>query len=243
LLESTDSGARWTLIPQPLPGWPVEELSFVSPTTGYEISEGRLFFTRNRGRRWQEIASVPTTYIGEPPQISFSSASDGYLLTHYANQEGGNILFRTEDGGRTWTPEDLYFAAGGATGTVDYAATDHESAFFETTTGGLNPNRSKLTLTISGPSKVRAASLGRTGRKVRLLGHLRPAIGGESVVISYLNKDASWSSENVTVRSGGTFALTVSGVKATTDFVAHWNGNDQYSGAGTPAVQFKVNRR
>jgi photosystem II stability/assembly factor-like uncharacterized protein len=243
VLESTSGGSSWTLIPRPLPKHPVTAISFVSSTTGYEISDGRMFFTRNRGRSWREILSADVTNVDSFVQLSFSSASDGYVL----GQLGGvnDVLERTEDAGRTWTPETLPFTLGSVTaaGAVDYAEGKEASSLFQTTDGGLSANHSTLTLAISGPRKLSSAKLKRLGRRVRLIGHLNPALGGENVVISWITGGGSWRSKNVTVTSSGTFALTVTGIRATTNFIAQWAGNDLDSGAGTPATQLTVTTR
>jgi photosystem II stability/assembly factor-like uncharacterized protein len=242
VLESTNGGSRWSLIPRPLPKRPVTAISFVSPSTGYEISSGRLFFTRNSGRNWKEILSVGSSGIGAPAGLSFSSASTGYVLSKFSG--AGKFPLRTSDGGRTWTPEILPTAitAVAAAGPVDYAA-GGAVGLFQTTDGGLSANPSTLTLAISGARKLSVAKLKKAGGNVRLLGRLSPAVGGEEVVISFLSTGGSWRSKAVTVTSSGTFALAVSGVRASTSFVAQWSGNDLYSGAGTPAARLTVTRK
>ncbi len=249
VLESTNGGTRWTLIPRPLARRPVSAISFVSASTGYEISSGRLFFTRNGGRGWHEIFSVGRSDIGGVGSLSFSTASSGYVLSGF---EGGpRMPLRTTDGGRTWTPE-LLPGAGivsvAAAGQVDYAAggvrpNSPPGGLFETSSGGLSVTPSALTLSIAGARKLTAARLRRAGNSVRLLGRLAPAVGGENVVVSFLTAGRGWRSRNVTASSSGTFALTVPSIRASTSFVAQWSGNDVVSGAGTPAVQLTVTRK
>ncbi|HYM55722.1 MAG TPA: hypothetical protein VES97_10190, partial [Solirubrobacteraceae bacterium] len=242
VLESTNGGARWTLVPRPLPKRTVSAISFVSPTTGYEISSGRLFFTRNGGRSWKEILSVGSSAIGGAAGLSFSSASTGYLLSKFGG--AGKFPLRTSDGGRTWTPEILPtgITAVAAAGPVDYAA-GGAGGLFQTTDGGLSANPSTLKLAISGARKLSVAKLKKAGNRVHLAGRLSPAAGGEEVVISYISTGGSWHSKAVTVTSSGTFALVLSGIRASTSFVAQWSGNDLDSGAGTPAVQLTVTKK
>ncbi len=242
VLESTDDGSSWTLIPRPLPAHPVAAIAFVSPSTGYEVSAGRMFFTRNRGRSWTAIPSVDVSGVDSLVQLSFSNAARGYVLGQFDG--ASDVLERTENGGATWTPEILPFTPGSVTaaGAVDYAEGKEASSLFETSDGGLNATPSMLTLAISGSHRLSAARLRKAGRQVRLIGHLNPAIGGETVVISWF-ADGRWTFKNVTVASSGTFALTATGIKATTDFIAQWAGNDLLSGAGTPAIQLTVMRR
>lgn len=242
VLESTNGGSSWALVPRPLPQHPVAAISFVSPTTGYEIADGRMFFTRNRGRSWREILSVDVANIGSIVQISFSNASDGYVLGQLQGKE--DILMRTENGGATWTPEILGFPLGSviAGGLVDYAEGSSITGLFQTTDGGLSPTPSTLTLAIVGPHKLSPTKLKRTGNQVRLIGHLSPALEGEIVVVSYFT-NGSWHYKNATVSSTGTFALTVTGIRSTTDFIAQWTGDDLVSGAGTVATQLTVSHR
>ena len=242
MLESTDGGGSWTLIPRPLTKHPVTAIAFVSPTTGYVTSDGSMFFTRDRGRSWRQILSVDASDVDSIVQLSFSSASDGYVLGQFDGSS--DVLERTEDGGATWTPEILPFTLGSVTaaGTVDYAEGKEASSLFETTDGGLSATASSLTLAISGAHRLSVARLSREGDRVRLIGHLNPALGGENVAVSWAT-DGTWHFKNVTVTSSGTFALTVPGIRATTDFVAQWSGNDLDSGAGTPAVALTVTRK
>ncbi len=247
VLESTDGGSRWTLVPRPLPKHPVSAISFVSPTTGYETSAGRMFFTGNRGHSWREILSIGAAGPDAPGQMSFSSALDGYVHVPFDAAGAANVLLRTENAGRSWTPESLPAAVDvvAAAGSVDYAAGENGSsdALLQTTSGGLNAVPSALTVSIQGPRRLSAKKLRRTGNRVHLLGRLAPATGGETVVVSHRALGGSWHVRDVTVTSNGTFAMTVSGVTQTTDFVAQWLGDGPESGAGTPAVRFTVTGR
>jgi len=244
VLESTDGGAQWVLIPRALVKHPVSAISFVSPTTGYETSDGRTFFTDNGGRSWREILSVGAASLDAPGQMSFSTALKGYLHVPFGAAGAANVLLRTENGGRSWTPENLPAALNvvAAGGLVDYAGGENGTAdaLFQTTDGGLNQSPSTLTLGIAGARRLSAGKLKKSGDRVRLVGHLNPALGGETVTVSHRTIGGSWHSRDVTVSSSGTFAVTVSGVSQTTDFLAQWIGEGTESGAGTPAVRLTV---
>ncbi len=242
LLESTNGGTSWTLIPRPLPKRTISSVSFISPTTGYVVSSGRLFFTRNSGRNWREIVSVGTSAIGGAQGLSFSSASDGYLLSKFHG--AGKFPLRTENGGRSWTPEitPVAITAVTAAGSVDYAA-GATGGLFDTTDGGLSANASTLTLAISGAHKLSVAKLKKAGGRVHLGGTLTPAVGGEEILISYMSTGGGWHSKVVDASSTGAFTLTLPGIKASTDFVAQWSGNDVDSGAGTAATVLTVTRK
>ena len=242
VLESTNGGSSWTLIPRPLPKQTVSGVSFVSPSTGYEISAGHLFFTGDSGRKWKEVNSLGTSSIGGAAGISFSSASDGYVLSKFKG--AGAFPLRTENGGRTWTPEitPVAISAVTAAGPVDYAA-GASGGLFETSTGGLGANPSSLTLTITGARKLSVAKLKKAGNRVHLSGTLSPAVGGEEVVISYATLGGAWHSKSVIVTSSGSFSLVLPGVRVSTDFVAQWAGNDLDRGAGTAAVALTVTKK
>jgi photosystem II stability/assembly factor-like uncharacterized protein len=239
VLESTNDGRSWTLVPRPLSQHPVTAIAFVSPTTGYVVSDGRMFFTGNRGHSWREILSVDTADVESMLQLSFSNASDGYVLGQLQGKD--NVLMRTENGGATWTPEILGFPLGSVTagGLVDYAEGGSITGLFQTTDGGLSPTSSTLTLAIAGSHKLSPAKLKRTGNRVNLSGRLSPALEGEIVIVSYFTNGA-WHYKNATVNSSGTFALTVTGIRTTTDFIAQWTGNDLVSGAGTVVTQLTI---
>ena len=244
VLESTDGGSRWALIPRPLGKHAVSAISFVSPTTGYETSAGRTFFTDNRGRSWREILSVGAASPDAPGQMSFSTALKGYIHVPFDVAGAANVLLRTENGGRSWTPESLPAALNvvAAAGSVDYAGGENGTtdALFQTTDGGLSVSPSSLTLSIAGAHRLSARGLRQRGDRVRLIGRLSPALGGETVAVSDHTLGSPWQVQDVTVSSSGTFTLTVSRVTQTTDFVAQWLGDGPVSGAGTAAVRLTV---
>ena len=220
----------------------MEALSFVSPSTGYVVSRQRLFFTRNTGHTWKEISSLGTEALGGQGNLSFSSAADGYVLARFDGRE--NVLLRTSDGGRTWTPESLPQKLGSVTagGSFDYAAA--EAGLFETTDGGLSPTSSKLTLALSGPRRLSRARLRRAHGRVKLKGVLSPAQGGEEIVVAYrVPGRAVWHRRLVTAASSGAFSVSVSGISATTEFVAQWAGEGSLAGAGTAAIALTVTKR
>lgn len=241
-IESLDGGAHWTLIPRPLANGNVEAVSFLTPRAGYEVSRQRLFFTRNAGRKWTEISSLGTPALGGEGMLSFSNAQDGYALTAVSAHH--DVLLRTTDGGRSWMPEALprHLLSVAADGAVDYAV--GEGALFATTDGGRSTGSSTMTLGISGSHRLSRARLKKAHGRVRLAGRLSPAQGGELVRVAFRRVGrAVWQGRSARVASNGSFSLTVSGVSASTDFVAQWNGEGPVGGAGTPAVRLTVTRR
>jgi photosystem II stability/assembly factor-like uncharacterized protein len=242
-IESTDGGAHWKPIPRPLSGGIVEGLSFVSPTTGYELSRQRLFFTRNSGRSWQEISSLGIQPRGGEGQLSFSSVADGYVIGTFHGRR--DVVLRTGDGGRTWAPEILPRTVESVTagGGVDYARGTGNTLFL-TNDGGLSPSASSLTLALAGPHRLSRAKLHRRHGRVVLSGRLSPAQGGETVTISYRNTGMSaWTHRDVTVASDGSYSLTLAGIASSTSFVAQFLGASPIAGSGSPAVALTVTRR
>ncbi len=244
ILESSDDGAHWALLPYPAPGRSLADVSFLSANVGYVLVEGRIYFTRNRGRGWREILSLPSNEHAEPPTMSFSSVSDGFVATRYADEEGGNIVFRTENGGRSWTPEQLPNHIGGVTASrgLAYAVREGGGEVFLTSRGGLSGAPSDLALAISGPATRSPRALARAHGKVTVHGHLSSAEAGAVVQISSLQAGGGWEAESVTTDAHGDFSLTVDEISATTSFVADWNGDDAHRGAGTRPVQLTVRR-
>lgn len=249
VLESADGGLHWSRLPSPVPREGAQAISFVSSTTGYELCDDRLFFTRNRGRTWKEVLALGATpnTIFPPVNLSFSSTRDGYVLLGYdENSSLEDTILVTHDGGRSWVPQQLagfglsQVAAGGA---VDYAIGEAPAFIFRTTSGGRSANSSALTLSIIGARRVSAAKLKRTGGTVRLVGHLRPALAGARVTIAYISpRHLFWRHKTATVNAKGIFTLAVSQIHATTDFVAQWQGTNRVDGAGTGVTRLIVTR-
>jgi photosystem II stability/assembly factor-like uncharacterized protein len=242
-IESTDGGAHWKLIPRPLSSGIVEGLSFVNPTTGYVLSRQRLFFTRNSGKSWREISGLGIQPQGGEGDMSFSSASDGYVIGTFRSRH--DVVLRTGDGGVTWAPEILPRGVESVTagGEVDYAKGAGGSLFL-TADGGLDASASSLTLALAGPHKLARAKLHRRHGRVSLSGRLSPAQGGERVTISYRTAGRSvWTHRDVTVASDGGFSLTVGGIASSTSFVAQWAGASPLSGAGSAVATLVVTRR
>jgi photosystem II stability/assembly factor-like uncharacterized protein len=242
ILESTDKGAHWRLIPHPPIRSDLSGVSFLSPKVGYALLQGRIYFTRDAGESWREILSLPSNESAEPPAISFSSVADGYVATRYADEESGNIIFRTENGGRTWTPEALPNHIGGVTASGDlaYAVGESGGFIYVTKSGGLAGAPSHLELAISGPAIRSARTLAKASGHVTVHGRLTPAVAGVPVQISWLSQGGGWQAEPTTTNAEGAFALTVDEISTTTWFLAQWNGDDANRGAGTAPVRLTV---
>ena len=105
LYKTADSGQTWDSVPLHLPAVDVSAvyLDFVNPQTGWVVlkmvsssafSIGRLFATTDGGQTWDE-RQIP---LGEP--VQFSDALHGWV----SGGPMGDEFYRTDDGGRTWSP-------------------------------------------------------------------------------------------------------------------------------------------
>jgi photosystem II stability/assembly factor-like uncharacterized protein len=242
LIQSTNSGRTWQSIP--LPGRSLTDVSFVTPTTGYVIqNDNRVFFTRNRGRKWTEINSIG---VGGLATVSFSSVRNGYVVDN-GSQSGAfaNIdVLHTTNGGKSWQPQFVIGQGGDvlSTPSADYFLSDLTfpdqpgfTGLFSTTSGGASPQRSSLSISI-GPKNLSVAKLRKAGHKIKVKGKLQPVTSvGETVQISHRTIGGRWSDADVGVATNGDFSYTIHGVKKTTDVVALALGDGVNSGAGTSA--------
>jgi photosystem II stability/assembly factor-like uncharacterized protein len=245
VLESTDAGATWRLVPHPpTTADYVDDVSFLNANVGYEILNGRIYFTRNRGRSWRRIVSLPADEHLDTPMISFTSERDGYAVARYPYEESGNIIFRTEDAGRTWIPEQVPAGIAGVTanGTLAYAVNEGLGLVYVARNGGLAGEPARLTLAIVGRATRTSRALARSHGKVTVHGKLSPGVAGAQIHVSWLTVGGDWSGETTTTDSRGSFSYTLDEVESTTWFVANWNGDDVNHGAGTVPVRMTVRR-
>ncbi|MGO9959642.1 MAG: WD40/YVTN/BNR-like repeat-containing protein [Solirubrobacteraceae bacterium] len=254
LFASTSGGGAWKAIPEPLAKG-LDGVSFVSPSTGYVLTDGgaRVYFTRDLGRKWTQIA------LGAWPVaagISFSSASDGLVALADNNFQDPYFdavdLLATTNGGKTWQPEVIDGEQAGlilATPAADYydeagqnGGVNPGYGLFATTDAGLSPNPSTLKISI-GRTRLTAKALKKAGDKVTVTGSLSPVTSiGEHVLVSYQTAGRSWRGGLVTVATNGDFSEVIPGISATTAFVAQSVGNGLYGGAGTPLTVLTVKK-
>ena len=242
ILESTNAGAHWKLIPSPLAAGQIYSVSFLSPNVGYAMADDRLYFTRDAGKRWQaRRLSLPLNGTGEPSFISFSNIKDGFAATSYPDEEEGAVMFRTEDGGRTWIPEALPSGIGAVTARADiaYAAQKSGGEIFLARGSGLAGVPSRITITINGPTTRTTASLRKAHGYVTVHGQLTPALPNVTVHVSWHIGD-EWESEDTRTDDHGAFSVTPQEVEQTITFLADWDGDGTYRGASTSPVRLTV---
>lgn len=99
-----DGGRHWTSSPIPAKGLPdiIHEISFTSPQTGWAVASslnhapGLYRFT---GTAWVPV-KAPAAFADQPPQIDLVTRKIAYVS---ANTAQGERIWRTADGGASWT--------------------------------------------------------------------------------------------------------------------------------------------
>jgi photosystem II stability/assembly factor-like uncharacterized protein len=97
---------QWRALPaEPYRG-KQDDIFFVSRDAGwYGNGAGKLFRTTNGGEAWEKIWEQPGTFIRA---LGFLDAQNGFLgnvgTNYFPNVTDTNPLYRTRDGGASWTP-------------------------------------------------------------------------------------------------------------------------------------------
>jgi photosystem II stability/assembly factor-like uncharacterized protein len=234
IFASRDAGAHWRRVRRP-PGSELATLDFVTSTRGFALlTDGRVLVTRNRGRRWRELPAIGTE-VGY--DMAFSDPRHGFVMVgEFGDDEAGYVL-ATSDGGATWRPQLVdsaslrrgSLAAPSARTAFVVAGDDH---LFATHEGGDTGIASTLTIRATGRAR-------RPGLRT-IQGRLRPARGGEQVVVSMRARGArQWLFNTIQVASNGSFTV-VADVRRTSTFVAQWRGDDVRRGDGSPPLTVRV---
>ncbi|WP_240883833.1 hypothetical protein [Sphingomonas sp. SFZ2018-12] len=101
--------SAWETLPtESFPG-KRDDISFVDATHGwYGTGKGDLYRTTDGGKSWTKVASKPGTFIRA---LGFVDRTTGFIgnigTDYYPGVTDTTPLYRTDDGGATWTPVDL----------------------------------------------------------------------------------------------------------------------------------------
>jgi len=240
LTVSTNGGKTWKKLHRPTRGSGLAAVDFVSSRRGFALTlDGRVWQTRNRGRRWRELVGVGTD---DAVDLAFGSTKSGYLtLDTFGGANAGYVL-RTTDGGKTWRPQlvddDSIQQLNGlvATGANAGIVLSNDSSLLTTNAGGDAGTSSTLKL------KAKKRRL-RKRSKLTVTGKLTPHEGGERVVVSMRGQRLRrWVHQVATVASNGTFTTSWK-LNGNSLFVAQWAGDDDRAGDGSKVLRVTPKRR
>lgn len=103
---ASDAVTSWRQLPaEPYPG-KQDDISFVSPDIGwYGNGAGKLYRTINGGESWEKVWEQTGTFVRA---LGFVDERNGFLgnvgTEYYPNVTDTRPLYRTRDGGLSWTP-------------------------------------------------------------------------------------------------------------------------------------------
>jgi photosystem II stability/assembly factor-like uncharacterized protein len=110
LFRSSDRGDTWQQ--RPLPSEPSTGLTFVDQTHGWSLSGGpqapacpaapAIWQTADAGSTWQRVNATGLASAGCKSALSFVDRARGFLAA--SDSSGPPVIYRTDDGGRTWSP-------------------------------------------------------------------------------------------------------------------------------------------
>lgn len=89
----------------------IRQVHMIDARNGWAIGDTYLMRTLDGGFSWFNVSPQGMTLTGIGASGYFLTANSGWLLTSLANNNLGT-LFRTTDGGRTWTAYDVPFSNG-----------------------------------------------------------------------------------------------------------------------------------
>lgn len=236
IAASTNGGRTWKTVRRPRRA-AIETVDFVTRRTGFLLEQdGRLWRTRDGGRRWRDLAGIGSDDgIG----LAFAGPSTGYLTLSRFGDAAGGYLLRTTDAGRTWRPELLTDAPLAAAGVVAKGATglalaiDGSLFFSDPAADGA---RSVVRLSASSRTLQRP-------RTIRVSGTVSGAADGAQVLVGRrFRGESGWDHRPAKVGSNGAFTTTWKMTRTAT-FVAQWIGDSDYAGDGSAPFQVRVRAR
>ena len=98
---SHDSGNSWTLTPTGIPNG--KTMDFVSATDGFVYNGNQFFATHDAGQTW--MVETPSVLFGDSfATMDFVNATTGWVTSYDVNTSL-ITLYKTTDGGTTWTAQ------------------------------------------------------------------------------------------------------------------------------------------
>ena len=220
------------------PGVAIRSVDFTSAQAGLLLdTQGRLWLTRNGGRRWTEVLSTGTS---DGIQLAFATPREGFMtVSSFGGDSSNDYVLRTVDGGVTWHPQEITAGSTPYDGLVTSSANEAallnfgalQRDFFTTSTGGDVGQRPSVV-----PRFERAAH-----HSVRITGTLAGALGGEQIVVSRRNVAGhAWQHQVVVAgANGGSFATTWR-LEQSSVFTAQWTGDSGRPGEGSKPLTVAV---
>ena len=107
--SAAPAAGGWRTLPTEAYRGKRDDISFADPTNRwYGTGKGALFATHDGGASWTRVASKPGTFIRA---LGFVDARTGFIgnvgTDYYPGVTDTTPLYRTDDGGTTWTPVDF----------------------------------------------------------------------------------------------------------------------------------------
>lgn len=104
-------------LPAPVVASPhITSLHMLNELDGWGISEAAILRTTDGGQTWYNVSPTGVTTFGYGTGNSFINATQAWILVADANDPvGSGVLYRTSDGGLTWTSIPLPFGSGDLT--------------------------------------------------------------------------------------------------------------------------------
>jgi photosystem II stability/assembly factor-like uncharacterized protein len=263
LLSSANEGARWGAVKLPLqrkatrkgkhripasPGVAIRSVAFTSAQNGLLLdTQGRLWLTRNGGRRWTEVLSSGTS---DGIQLAFATALDGFLTVNsFGGDASDDFVLRTADGGVTWHPQEIANGSTPYDGLVTSSTTEAallnygalQRDFFTTSTGGEVAGTAERLALSTSRTVYTKRKLKAVHHSLRVTGTLAGALGGEQIVVSRRNvAGGAWQHQVVVAGANGGSFTTTWRVDQSSVFVAQWVGDSGRPGQGSTPLKVIV---
>ena len=97
IIHTTDGGVTWTTVPTSLTEQQFYVVRFLDQMHGWIGAQNTILYTNDGGLTWNQGTGV----TGDVTGLAFADLQNGFAA------EGGYFIFRTRDGGHTWSQVQL----------------------------------------------------------------------------------------------------------------------------------------